>query len=127
MKKNLSKKLAMVVFLATVGIVGQSNISSPIHAAETSNIIVNTENKNIGNKDGTYEIDIKTLQKDSDAPSMSATYLGKQAKYTKENGKIYCQIPVLAIDWMKNITIEENGKTIQPEIKYWEWNIKVQL
>ncbi|GAA0785575.1 hypothetical protein GCM10008909_14350 [Hathewaya limosa] len=67
-------------------------------------------------KDGIYEAEIKTLKEKSDEISMSGTYFEKKAKYTKQNGKVYCEINVLAIDWMKNIKVFLNSKEVNPTI-----------
>lgn len=67
-------------------------------------------------KDGIYEAEIKTLKEKSDEISMSGTYFEKKAKYTKHNGKVYCEINVLAIDWMKNIKVFLNSKEVNPTI-----------
>ncbi|MDQ0478788.1 NEAT domain-containing protein [Hathewaya limosa] len=67
-------------------------------------------------KDGIYEAEIKTLKEKSDETSMSGTYFEKKAKYTKQNGKVYCEINVLAIDWMKNIKVFLNSKEVNPTI-----------
>ncbi|EDS78637.1 leucine Rich Repeat domain protein [Clostridium botulinum C str. Eklund] len=59
------------------------------------------------------KVKIKTLKAENDEPSMSGTYLEKEARYVKENGKIYCEINVLALDWMQKIWIEVDGKKVQ--------------
>lgn len=59
------------------------------------------------------KVEIKTLKQENDEPSMAGTYLNKEARYIKENGKIYCEIDVLALDWMKNISIEVEGKKVE--------------
>ncbi|KGM95680.1 hypothetical protein Z968_08465 [Clostridium novyi A str. 4552] len=59
------------------------------------------------------KVKIKTLKAENDEPSMSGTYLEKEARYVKENGKIYCEINVLALDWMQNIKIEVDGKKVE--------------
>ncbi|OOB76360.1 hypothetical protein AXF41_03255 [Clostridium haemolyticum] len=59
------------------------------------------------------KVEIKTLKAENDEPSMSGTYLKKEARYIKENGKIYCEIDVLALDWMKNISVEVDSKKVQ--------------
>ena len=59
------------------------------------------------------KVEIKTLKQENNEPSMAGTYLNKEAKYIKENGKIYCEVDVLALDWMKNISIEVEGKKVE--------------
>ncbi|KGM97634.1 hypothetical protein Z956_01310 [Clostridium botulinum D str. CCUG 7971] len=63
------------------------------------------------------KVKIKTLKAENDEPSMSGTYLEKEAKYIKENGKIYCEIKLLAVDWMKNIKIDVDGNEAKHTVK----------
>ncbi|KOC34043.1 NEAT domain-containing protein [Clostridium botulinum] len=63
------------------------------------------------------KVKIKTIKAENDEPSMSGTYLEKEAKYIKENGKIYCEIKLLAVDWMKNIKIDADGNEVKHTVK----------
>ncbi|WP_196247217.1 NEAT domain-containing protein [Clostridium novyi] len=58
-------------------------------------------------------VKVKALKAENNEPSMSGTYLGKEAKYTEENGKTYCEVNLLALDWMQNIKIEVDGKKVE--------------
>ncbi|MCD3292299.1 hypothetical protein G8V30_15775, partial [Clostridium botulinum C/D] len=63
------------------------------------------------------KVKIKTIKAENDEPSMSGTYLEKEAKYIKENGKIYCEIKLLAVDWMRNIKIDADGNEVKHTVK----------
>ncbi|SHE98524.1 NEAT domain-containing protein [Clostridium fallax] len=88
-----------------------SNIEKPVVSEvvnKEDNLAVDPkENKE---KDGLYEISMKTLKENSDEPSMAGAYLGDKAKVEMKNGKKYVILTLNRSDWMDNIEALVNGK-----------------
>ncbi|AEB75285.1 hypothetical protein CbC4_0605 [Clostridium botulinum BKT015925] len=75
------------------------------------------DNKNSSsNKDGLYEINIKTLKENNNEPSMAGTYLGNKARIQIKNGKKYAIVTLDRSDWMKNIDVLVNGKSVKYDV-----------
>ncbi|KEI07486.1 NEAT domain-containing protein [Clostridium botulinum] len=100
-------------------------ISHIANAVATSNTVIHKPSVN--SQQGT--VDVKILKENNDDNSMSGVYFGrednadgtikKEAKvlYIKRDGKNYIQVKSLAIDWMREININVDGKKVQPVIK----------
>ena len=114
---TMSKRLVAIMasILITGGISYTANAETKVDNSITSKVETSYENKVI-EENGIYKINVKTLKIENDEDSMAGGYIEKEVKYTKEKGKTYCEVKLLATDWMKNIKIKVDGKEVEHTI-----------
>ncbi|WP_045517441.1 NEAT domain-containing protein, partial [Clostridium sporogenes] len=124
MNKSLSKRVATLVFLTNIGVLGSPIVSMPVYAQGNDVVKAAVQNVNKNKeKSGLYEVTVKTLKENNDETSMAGGYL-ERVNYEIRDGKKYFILTLNRTDWMKNITATVDGNEINLPVETIEKNDK---
>ncbi|KGM97620.1 hypothetical protein Z956_01240 [Clostridium botulinum D str. CCUG 7971] len=119
--KNLNKGVgaaatAIIIIGGTPQVVHAVTTNDKLPTIEAKAISKDIE-KTIKQQNPLEKIKIKAVKLNNNEPSMAGTYIGNEIKYTKKDGKTYCEFKILASDWMNNIKVQVDNNEVKYELE----------